>query len=109
MDWQIIMAGLVGVFIAYLYRFSTNDVYNFAEYLFFEWRALVTGIVGAGLALLAWAHVSTVLGWFGVNFEWPPLDWRLAAVVGFAGRHIYKLAPKTFNYIATIFKKKFEA
>jgi len=108
MSWQIIIAGLVGVVVSYLFRYKVNDLYNFVEYLFFEWKALAKGLVGAGLSLLAWTYVSTVLAWFGVALDWPLLEWKLAAVVGFAGRKIYELAPQAFTYVAAIFKKKFE-
>ena len=108
MSWQIIIAGLAGVFISYLFRYKVNDHYNFVEYQFFEWRALAKGLIGGGVAVLVWTYVSTVLAWFGVGIDWPPLDWKLAAVVGFAGRKIYELAPQAFTYVAAIFKKKFE-
>ena len=108
MSWQIIIAGLVGVIVSYLFRYKVNELYTFVEYLWFEWKALAKGVVGAGLALLAWTYVSTVLGWVGFEIEWPLLEWKLAAVVGFAGRKIYEIAPQAFTYAAAIFKKKFE-
>ena len=108
MSWQIIIAALVGVVVSYLFRYKVNDLYNFVEYVWFERKALIKGVVGAGLALLAWTYVSTVLGWFGVALEWPLLEWKLAAVVGFAGRKIFELAPQAFTYVAAMFKKKFE-
>lgn len=108
MNWSIVIAGLAGVAISYLFRYRVNDHYNLIEYLWFEWRALVRGLVGAAVPILLWTHITTVLAWFGVAFEWPPLDWRLAVVVGFAGRKIYELAPQAFTYLAAIFKKRLE-
>lgn len=108
MEWQIILAASIGVAVSYLFRYKVADHFNFWQYVRYELWALVRGVIGAGLALLAWTYVDTVLGWIGVSITWPPLDWKLAAVVGFAGRKIYELAPQAFTYVAAIFKRKLE-
>jgi hypothetical protein len=105
---MIYLAAAIGVFLSYAFRYRVEEVYNFFEYLYFEWWAFVKGAIGAAGVLLLWTYISTVLGWVGVSIEWPALDWKLAAVVGFAGRKIYEMAPQGFKYILNILGKKFQ-
>lgn len=108
MSLHVIIAATVGVVVSYLFRYKVGDHFNFWQYVRYELAALVRGVVGAAGALLVWAYVPMVLGWVGVSIDWPVLDWKLAAVVGFAGRKIYELAPQAYTYVAAIFKKKLE-
>lgn len=106
MTWTIVIAAVAGVLAWYCFRYRVEEVLNFPEYFVLCWPALLTGVVGAGIPLLIWTHISTVLGWFGYAVEWPALDWMLAAVVGFAGRHIYKIAPQLYKYARDLAGKK---
>ena len=106
---MIYLAAAIGIFLSYAFRYRVELTYNFFEYLLFEWPALLKGVVGAGGAILLWSYISTVLGWVGVSIEWPALSWELAAVVGFAGRKVYEMAPQGFKYVLNVFGKKFQA
>ncbi len=106
---MIILAAAIGIFLSYAFRYRVELTYNFAEYLLFEWRVFIKGAVGAAGVLLLWTYISTVLGWFGVAIEWPALDWKLAAVVGFAGRKIFDLAPQAGKYVMNMLGKKFQS
>ena len=105
---MIILAAAIGIVLSYAFRYRVEEVYNFVEYLVFEWRAFIKGVVGAVAVLLLWTYISTVLGWVGFAIEWPALDWKLAAVIGFAGRKIFDLAPQGFKYLKDIAGKKFQ-
>jgi hypothetical protein len=109
MSWQIILAAGIGVVVSYLFRYRVEMALNFIEYVVYEWRALLKGIVGAGAAVLLWPYVGTAMGWVGVSVEWPALSWELAAVVGFAGRKLFEMAPQAFKYVLDILGKKFQA
>ena len=106
MEWQIILAALAGVIISYLFRYKVGEPFNLGEYIRYELKAFAKGLIGAAGAIFAWAYVPTVLSWIGISIDWPHLDWKLAAVVGFAGRKLYEMAPQAWTYALAVFKKK---
>jgi choline-glycine betaine transporter len=106
MSWEIAIAALAGVVVSYLFRYKVGEPFSLGQYIRYELKAFFKGLIGAAVAIFAWAYVPTVLSWVGVSLDWPALDWKLAAVVGFAGRKLYEMAPQAFTYVAAVFKKK---
>lgn len=107
MSWEIVIAAAAGVVAFYLFRYQAEQQLNFWEYIVCEWRALAKAAIGAGLTILLWTYISTVLGWVGVNITLPALEWKLAAAIGCLGRLIYKYAPNIVKAGLEIFGKRF--
>jgi hypothetical protein len=108
MTWQIILATGIGVVAFYLFRYQAERVLNPLEYIRYEWRALFKGAAGAGMTILLWTYIPTVLGWLGINIAWPTLRWDLAVAIGCLGKLIYKYAPNIVKAILERFGKKFQ-
>lgn len=109
MSWEIIIAGLAGALLSYGFRYKADLSLNFVEYLLIEWKALTKGLVGGGAVILLWPHLGMMVNYLLTKpIEWPGLTWQIAAVIGFAGRKIFELAPRVFGYAAAVFGKRFE-